>query len=511
MKVTERDAVVEGVSLHDDLTAALNERTLQILDRRRQTAVIRRRGWLIRRMLVLADLIGLSLAFLLAEQLAQTRIGVGHVDPIHEYLVFVFTLPAWILITKLHGLYDYDQERTGHDTVDDIPHIFHVVTVGVFLLFVTAWATRIASPDPGKLVVFWGLAIVLVAVARVVARGLSRHRITYLQNTIIVGAGKVGQLIAHKFLYHSEYGINLVGFVDARPRELHSGLEKLPVLGPPERLPAIVRLFDIERVVIAFASSSNEETLKLIRTLQNLNVQVDIVPRLFEVIGSRISVHAVEGVPLVGLLPPRLSPSDRFLKRTMDIFLAAVLLIILLPLLVVVAVAIKLDSPGPAFFRQVRAGIDGKSFRILKLRTMAVGADEQRSALRHLSAGADNGDQGLFKLEADPRVTRLGRYLRRSSIDEVPQLINVLGGTMSLVGPRPLPLDEDLNVTDWGRRRLALKPGITGLWQVLGRSDIPFGEMITLDYLYVTSWSLFNDCKLVARTIPALFRARGAY
>jgi exopolysaccharide biosynthesis polyprenyl glycosylphosphotransferase len=510
MNVTERDAVVEGVSLHDDLTAALNERTLQILDRRRQTAVIRRRGWLIRRMLVLADLIGLSLAFLVAELLAQTSVGAGHVDPIHEYLLFVFTLPAWILITKLHGLYDYDQERTGHDTVDDIPHIFHVVTVGVFLLFVTAWATRTASPDPGKLVVFWGLAIVLVAGGRVVARALSRHQITYLQNTIIVGAGEVGQLIAHKFLHHSEYGINLVGFVDARPREQNSGLEKLPVLGPPERLPAIVRLFDIERVVIAFASSSNEETLNLIRTLQNLDVQIDIVPRLFEVIGSKISIHAVEGVPLVGLLPPRLSPSDRFLKRTMDILLAAVLLIILLPLLVVVAVAIKLDSSGPAFFRQVRAGIDGKSFRILKFRTMAVGADEQRSALR-LSLDADRGGQGLFKLESDPRVTGLGRFLRRSSIDELPQLINVLGGTMSLVGPRPLPLDEDVNVTDWGRRRLALKPGITGLWQVLGRSDIPFGEMITLDYLYVTSWSLFNDCKLVARTIPALFRGRGAY
>ena len=511
MNVTERDALLEGVSLHEDLTAALNERTLQILDRRRRTAVIRRRGWLVRRMLLLADVIGLSLAFFLAEFLAQTTVGAGHVDPTHEYLVFALTLPAWILITKLHGLYDYDQERTGHDTVDDIPHIFHVVTVGVFLLFVTVWATHTASPDPGKLVVFWGLAILLVVLGRAVARGLSRHQITYLQNTIIVGAGDVGQLIAHKFLNHPEYGINLVGFVDARPKDRRDDVDELTVLGPPERLPAIVRMFDIERVVIAFASSSNEETLKLIRSLQNLDVQIDIVPRLFEVIGSKISVHAVEGIPLVGLLPPRLSPSSRFLKRTMDIILSVILLIILLPLMVLVAVAIKLDSRGPAFFRQLRAGFDGKPFQIVKFRTMEVGADEQRNELRHLSVGSDTGDHYLFKLEADPRLTGLGCYLRRSSIDELPQLFNVLGGTMSLVGPRPLPLDEDVNVTDWGRRRLALKPGITGLWQVLGRSDIPFGEMITLDYLYVTSWSLLNDFKLMARTIPALLRGRGAY
>lgn len=511
MNATERDAVLDGVARHDDLAAALDERTVRILDRRRRTAVIRRRGWLVRRMLLLADLIALGLAFFLTEVMVQPQVTEGHFDPTAEYLVFLVTLPGWILIAKLHGLYDHDEERTGHDTVDDLPQIFHVVTVGVFLFFITAWATGLASPHSGKLVLFWGFSIVLITLARVAARGLSRHRITYLQNTVIVGAGEVGQLVAHKFLHHSEYGINLVGFVDAAPKEPRNDLGHLTVLGPPERLPAIVRLFDIERVVIAFANSSHEETLELIRSLQNMDVQVDIVPRLFEVIGSKISMHAVEGIPLVGLLPPRLSPSSRLLKRTMDLALGALFLVVLLPAMAIIAVAIRLDSPGPTFFRQMRAGIDGKPFRIFKFRTMLVGADEQKDQYRHLSMHAENGDPRMFKAQTDPRATRLGRYLRRSSLDELPQLINVLSGKMSLVGPRPLPLDEDLNVKDWGRRRLALKPGITGLWQVLGRSEIPFGEMITLDYLYVTSWSLFNDLKLMARTIPALLRGRGAY
>ncbi len=184
----------------------------------------------------------------------------------------------------------------------------------------------------------------------------------------------------------------------------------------------------------------------------------------------------------------------------------------LAPLMAAIAVAIRLDSPGPAVFRQMRMGSGGQTFPILKFRTMTADAEARKPEIAHLSKHArQGGDPRMFKVPDDPRVTRVGRLLRQFSLDELPQLVNVLRGEMSLVGPRPLILDEDRHVAEWGRHRLRLKPGITGLWQVLGRDDIPFQEMVNLDYLYVTEWSLLNDIKLVLRTLPAVFRPRNAY
>jgi lipopolysaccharide/colanic/teichoic acid biosynthesis glycosyltransferase len=192
--------------------------------------------------------------------------------------------------------------------------------------------------------------------------------------------------------------------------------------------------------------------------------------------------------------------------------LAAAGLTILSPLLIAVAILIKLDSAGPVFFRQVRMGEGEQTFRIFKFRTMVVDADDRKAQVAHLNMHARNGgDPRMFKVPNDPRITRIGGFLRRTSIDELPQLLNVLHGEMSLVGPRPLILEEDRCVLEWARKRLNLKPGITGLWQVLGRSDIPFDEMTRLDYLYVTNWSLAEDLKLIFLTFPSLFRRRAAY
>jgi exopolysaccharide biosynthesis polyprenyl glycosylphosphotransferase len=327
----------------------------------------------------------------------------------------------------------------------------------------------------------------------------------YLQNTVIVGAGDVGQLIARKLLKHPEYGINLVGFVDDEPRERREDLGTLTLLGSPERLPGIVRLFDIERVIFAFSRDSHSETLALIRSVKDLNVQIDIVPRLFELVGKGVEIHTVEGLPLVGLPPLHLSRSSKFLKRTTDVVIAAIWLIILAPLFAVVAALIKRDSPGPVFFRQLRMGAGDQTFHIVKFRTMIKEADSRKSEFAHLNKhGQKGGDARMFKIDDDPRVTRLGRFLRRYSIDELPQLINVLKGDMSLVGPRPLILDENQHVRDWAQKRLDLRPGMTGLWQVLGRSEIPFEEMIQLDYKYITNWSLWNDFSLLLRTVPVV-------
>jgi exopolysaccharide biosynthesis polyprenyl glycosylphosphotransferase len=236
-------------------------------------------------------------------------------------------------------------------------------------------------------------------------------------------------------------------------------------------------------------------------------VQVDIVPRFFDVLSPAVDIHSLEGVPLIGLRPPRLSRSSAILKRALDLGGASLGLLFLTPVFAVIALAVKFDSRGPVFFRQERMGRGDQKFRIYKFRTMAADADERKHEVAHLNRHASNGgDVRMFKIMRDPRVTRSGRFLRRFSLDELPQLINVLRGEMSLVGPRPLIQDEDVHVDDWGRRRLSLRPGMTGLWQVLGRSAIAFEEMVRFDYVYVTTWSLWNDCYLLLRTVPAVFR-----
>jgi exopolysaccharide biosynthesis polyprenyl glycosylphosphotransferase len=504
----ERLAVLQGAAFYDELTAGVDERTFQILDRRRRTATVRGRGWLVRRMLLLADIVGLLSAALLAELVQAPVAGIHDwLDPGVELLLFLAALPLWVVAAKVYRLYEKDEERTDHSTADELAGVFHLLTVVVWLMFVGAWVTGLGSPALPKLALFWLSAIVFVTLGRAAARALCRRHIAYLQNAVIVGAGDVGRLVARKLSNHPEYGVNVVGFVDDAPVERNGSGDHLTVLGSPDRLPAIVRLFDIERVILAFSRSSHAEMLDLVRALKDLEVQIDIVPRLYEVVGPHVGIHTVEGLPLIGLPPLRLSRSSMLVKRALDLVLSLAALVVLVPLLPVVALLIKLDSPGPVFFRQVRMGSGGRTFRILKLRTMVVDADERKAEIAHLNKHAQaGGDPRMFKIAGDPRITRPGRVLRRFSLDELPQLVNVVRGEMSLVGPRPLILDEDRHVTEWARQRLTLKPGITGPWQVFGRSGIPFEEMVKLDYLYVTGWSLWGDISLILRTIPVLVR-----
>ena len=502
---------MQSVQFFDEMTASIDDRTLEILDHRRRTAVVRRRGWLVRRMLVLADVLGLVGAFLLAELVSgATAPSSDAVSKTTEFILFLLTVPIWVVVAKLYGLYEQDEERTDHSTTDDFAGVFHMITVCTGLVAFGSYLTQLAHPTFGKVAVFWASAIVLVSSGRAFARAYCRRHVSYLQNTVIVGAGEVGQLIGKKLLKHPEYGINLVGFVDDTPKQRREDLEHLTLLGPVDRLPPLVRFFDVERVIIAFSQDSHERTLDLIRSMKDLDVQIDIVPRLFELVGPNFDMHTVEGVPLLGLPPPRLSRSSKVLKRTFDLALTIPGLVALAVVFALIALLIKRDSPGPVFFRQVRMGCNGRTFRMWKFRTMAVDADERKSEVAHLNQHLlPGGDARMFKIPDDPRVTRVGRWLRRYSADELPQLFNVIRGQMSLVGPRPLILDEDQHVAAWARQRLNLKPGCTGPWQVQGRSGIPFEEMVKLDYLYVTGWSLFSDVKLILRTLPRLLAGSG--
>jgi exopolysaccharide biosynthesis polyprenyl glycosylphosphotransferase len=469
-----------------------------------------RRGWLVRRVLFAADMAGLLVAFLAAE-LVFYGTASGTLDVTTEAILFAVTLPLWGLIARVYGLYSLDEQRTNHVTTDEAANVFNMVTVCTWLFFAITWFTGIAHPDVRKLLLFWVFAILAVPLARTLARGFARSRTSYLQNTVIVGAGDVGQTVAEKLLRHPEYGVNLVGFVDAEPKTRRDSLHGLRILGPPEDLPEVIVRFDVERVIIAFSRESHDRVLALIRSLKDAFIQVDIVSRYFELIGPSTGISTVEGVPVLCLPPRALGTVSRALKRAVDLSLSALGLFLLAPLFAVVSVAIKLDSPGPVLFHQPRIGAGGSEFEIVKFRTMRKNAEDLKDDLAHLSVHAD-GDDRMFKIADDPRVTRVGHLLRKLSIDELPQLWNVLTGDMSLVGPRPLIPSEDVHVEDWGRERLSLRPGMTGLWQVLGRSEIPFDEMVRLDYLYVTNWSLWHDLRLMCGTVPAMLKGgKGAY
>jgi exopolysaccharide biosynthesis polyprenyl glycosylphosphotransferase len=493
----------------DRVLSLVDDQAFSMLARRAR--VTRRRGWLVRRLLLVADLVGLIFAYLAAALLFEES-GATHgaLALPEEALIFAASLPGWIVFARAYGLYSRDDERADHSTADDAPGVFHMVTVGAWFFYAFAAVAGVGSPDLRKLLAFWALAIGMSLGARALARSISRRTITYIQNTVIVGAGDVGQGVARKLLQHPEYGVNLVGFLDSDPKERPDDLAHVAILGSPDELPSFIRLLDIERVVVAFTGQDDRRTLELIRALKDFDVQVDVVPRLFDIVGPGADVNSVAGIPLLSLPPVRLSRFSRLLKRSVDVFLAIAGLLALAPLFAAIALAIWLDSRGSIFFRQTRVGMGNRSFRIWKFRTMVADADGRKSDLAHLNKHAGPGrDARMFKVPNDPRVTRVGRFLRRYSLDELPQLLNALRGQMSLVGPRPLVLEEDRHVEAWARRRVDLKPGITGPWQVLGRSDIPFEEMVKLDYLYVTTWSLWNDLRLLARTVPCVARGRG--
>jgi exopolysaccharide biosynthesis polyprenyl glycosylphosphotransferase len=476
-------------------------------DGARASTLSRRRGWFMPRMLLLADIAALSAAVLAVTLIWSTLTAQA------DALLFLVAIPTWMLVAKLHGLYDRDEERADNSTVDDLVGVFHVVTIVVWVSLVTALVTGFVSADAAQLVAFWAIAFAFVTVARGTARAAGRRSPRYVQNTIIVGAGDIGQLVARKLSKHPEYGLNVVGFVDSAPKSRRKDLDDLTVLGSPDELRELVERHEAERVVVAFSNDSAESTLRVMREVADLDVQVDLVPRLFELVGPKANFHSVEGLPLVGVSPARLSPAAQRFKRALDVVVSGVALLALAPLLAYIAFRIKRDSPGPVFFRQTRLGLNMREFTALKFRTMKVDTDqdEHRRYIREIAGGAvsTNGN-GLFKLERRDAITPFGHWLRKTSLDELPQLINVLRGDMSLVGPRPCIPYETETFQEHHFDRFLVPAGITGLWQVTARANSTFGEALDMDVAYARGWSPGLDLRLLLRTPVQLLRQRGA-
>jgi exopolysaccharide biosynthesis polyprenyl glycosylphosphotransferase len=264
-------------------------------------------------------------------------------------------------------------------------------------------------------------------------------------------------------------------------------------------------------VMLTPGLTESRRRMEMVCELAELGVHVDLVPSWSDVIGARLDLHELEGMPLLTVPRTGLRRSSLALKRALDLALATTGLILLSPVLLAFALVIRLESPGGALFRQRRVGRDGRPFELIKFRSMYVDADGRKTEVARLNFHGGGNGNGMFKIREDPRITRVGRILRRFSLDELPQLINIVRGEMSLVGPRPLIENEDRQVEGRYRRRLLLTPGLTGSWQANGRSEIPFEDMVSLDYLYVSNWSIWGDMKLILRTFSAVLRGRGAY
>jgi exopolysaccharide biosynthesis polyprenyl glycosylphosphotransferase len=320
----------------------------------------------------------------------------------------------------------------------------------------------------------------------------------YHRRAILVGTGAHIEAVAHA-LKGSE--IHPVGFVSLVPRP-DNGLKNL---GPLEE---IERHFDlVDEVLITDPDFPQERALALIDSCHRAGIRVRVAPSTMEILMDRVEFVPGQTLPLFELKPPVFDGIDFVLKRTFDIVGSTLLLILLSPFLALIAVAIKLSSRGPIVYRSLRPGIGGKSFACFKFRTMYDNAEQLQAELEpHNEVGG-----AIFKMREDPRVTSVGRFLRRWSFDELPQLLNVVRGEMSLVGPRPLPLRDYERLEDWHRKRYLVLPGMTGLWQVSGRSELDFDELVRLDFLYLERWSIFLDLSILLKTIPAVIRARGAW
>jgi exopolysaccharide biosynthesis polyprenyl glycosylphosphotransferase len=314
-------------------------------------------------------------------------------------------------------------------------------------------------------------------------------------------------------LRHPEYGIKLVGFVDVPPKQWRPDVAGVPVLGAIDDLASIVSTLAIERVIVAFPAHADQETLTLLRPLVGLNVRVDVVTRMFEMVGPGARLLNVEGIPLVSICRRRRSVVSLRAKRAIDLVGACVGLMLTAPLFLWAWWRIPRESPGPVFYRQTRLGANMQEFTMLKFRTMTADAEQsphQAYVKRAMNGQATVGLSELYKLDRGEVITKTGRWLRKTSLDELPQLINVLQGTMSLVGPRPCLAYEMEHFAEHHYERFLARPGITGLWQVTARAHASFAEALEMDVAYVRDWSLALDLRLLLRTPAEVLRQRKA-
>ncbi len=464
--------------------------------------------------LIVSDALMTLLAFRLAYffrfelNLTFFRLEAPAALPFYSSLSYILLI-AWLAIFALAGLYKKENLLGG---TEEYALVGRATTVGMLVLIVAGFLEPTFIIARGWVLMAWLFSLVLIDFGRFILRRvvyLLRRRGLFLAKTIIVGANDEGLSLARQLKAWKTSGLDVIGFVDKKfkPGTLLFG--NMRVLGDLEQLDDVIQGYGVEELILASSAiSSHDKMLDIFQRYGvNSGINVRMSSGLYEIITTGLTVKEFAYVPLVGVNKVRLTGLDTFVKFATDLLITIPAMILLLPVMLIIGIAIKLDSPGQILHRRRVMGVNKRQFDALKFRTMYENGDEIIDKYPGLKADLARN----HKLKDDPRVTRVGRFLRKWSLDELPQMINVIRRDMSVVGPRMICPEEMDNYSQWNINLLTVKPGITGLWQVSGRSDVTYEERVRLDMHYIRNWSIWLDAQILIRTIPAVLRARGAY
>jgi len=428
--------------------------------------------------------------------------------PYRAYLPLSALLTVLLILTnRREGAYD---TRRGRSLFDELYGVVNATTTSIMVLVVLVFFYRRLFYSRIIFVYAGILIIILVSLARLVRRaivGRMRQAGQGVDRVLIVGAGEVGRTVMRNMIAQPELGYRPVAFLDDDPTKGSTDIGPIKALGPIENLPDVITDQAIDQVIVTLPWQYHRKIVRLVSESRQVGVRARVVPDLFQLSMGGVDIEEINGIPLISIKEISLTGLNQAVKRAFDLIAASLALIVSLPVWLLIALAIRVDSPGPILFRQPRAGRGGKPFTVLKFRSMRQDAEAELDKL----LGRNEADGPMFKMRDDPRRTRVGRFIRKTSLDELPQLINVLRGEMSLVGPRPALQNEVAKYQEWQRKRLDVQPGMTGLWQVSGRSELTFDEMAMLDIYYGENWSLGLDLQILVRTVPQVLFGDGAY
>lgn len=462
------------------------------------------------------DVLLINVAFYLAYVVRYEIQFPYPVDPRYDadfypsYVPFAALLTGLCLLTyAIDGFYDPRRRRR---ILDEIYRLVSGTMTSIVLVMAITFFLQPLVYSRGMLIVAGILIVAFLLGARLAKQRielvLRRHGIGATR-VLVVGAGELGRSVIRAIMAEPHAVYTLVGYVDDDPIKGRGSLGRIQGLGDLDDLGKVINTHNVDEVIVTLPWMYHRRLMQIIDACERKGVRVRIVPDIYQQRLNRLDLDTLDGIPLINADGSnRLTQSGGLLiKRVVDVFVTAALLVPFLLMLAIIGLLIKLDSPGPIFFKHRRVGKDGREFYTYKFRTMVDGADQMQAKL----AKMNEADGPLFKIKEDPRTTRVGRFLRRTSLDELPQIINVMRGEMSWVGPRPGTPDEVAQYEPWQRKRLTVLPGVTGLWQVSGRSNIPFAEMCLLDIFYIENWSLDLELRIILRTIPSVLLGRGAF
>ena len=423
-------------------------------------------------------------------------------------LILAVMVPIWLVVFTFMGLYDKRNLLTG---TQEYSHVFNAVTLGVFFFIALGFFSGTNIFARGWLVLTWLLAILLVGSGRFLLRRAFvklREYGFYISQAIIIGANQEGFLLAEQLANTKYSGLHIAGFVD-QPVDKTSDIYKhIPLVGKLDEMDEIIKRYNVTEVILTSSALTREQILHLYNKYGlSKSIHLRMSSGLYEIITTGLRVHEFACVPLVEVNKVRLTGIDQAAKSILDYTLTLLGLILVFPIILIISIAIKIDSKGPIFYRRRVIGENNCQFDAFKFRTMYVNGDEILESLPELKAELAKN----HKLKNDPRITRVGKWLRKTSLDEIPQIFNVLLNQMSLVGPRMISPQEIMKFKQWGMNLLTVKPGMTGLWQVSGRSDVSYEERVRMDMYYIRNWTIWLDLQLLFRTLPAVLSRRGAY